>query len=67
MLNVYNNETCSRNHFCSGRTISITYSEFVFVAMCMRHVVILAYNSPPPPFFLKKPDPRATVFKNEMF
>jgi len=41
-----NNEACSYNHCCSGKSISITYCECVFVAsvnqysMRMRHIVI---------------------------
>ena len=41
-------EARSCSHCCSGKTISITYSQCVFVAlriehaMCMRHIVILA-------------------------
>jgi len=39
-------ETFSRNHFCSGKAVSITYSECVFVdlgtehAKRMRHIVL---------------------------
>jgi len=39
-------ETCSYNHCCSGKAVSITYSECVFVAlyiqneMRMRHTAI---------------------------
>ena len=42
----YNIEACLCNHCCSGKTVSITYAECVFVAlvtqhaMCMCHVVM---------------------------
>jgi len=29
----------SRNHYCSGKAISVTYSECVFVALCKQHAV----------------------------
>ena len=42
----HNTEENSCNHCCSGRAVSITHSECMFVALCiqhamrMRHVVI---------------------------
>jgi len=43
-----NNGACSRNHCCSGKTLSITYSECVFVALVIQHAkrkrhIILSY------------------------
>jgi hypothetical protein len=32
-------EAPSWNHCCSGKTISITYSEYVFVALVIQHAV----------------------------
>ena len=32
-------EARSRNHFCSGKAISITYSEYVFVALDVQHAM----------------------------
>jgi len=32
-----NNDAPSRYHFCKGRTVSITYSECVFVALVIQH------------------------------
>jgi hypothetical protein len=34
-----NTEACSCNHFCSGKAIYITYSEYVFVALCIQHAM----------------------------
>jgi hypothetical protein len=34
-----NVEARSRNHFCNGRAVSITYSECVFVALAIQHAV----------------------------
>ena len=35
----HNTEALSCNHRCSGKTLSITYSECVFVASVMQHAV----------------------------
>ena len=34
-----NIKALSYNHFCSGKAIGITYSEFVFVALGIRHAL----------------------------
>ena len=34
-----NNEERSYNHCCSGKAISITYSEFVFVALVIQYAI----------------------------
>jgi hypothetical protein len=34
-----NIEGPGRNHFCSGKAISITYSECVFVALIIQHAM----------------------------
>jgi len=34
-----NTEVHSRNHCCRGRTITITYSQFVSVALVIQHVM----------------------------
>jgi hypothetical protein len=34
-----NIEARSRNHYCSGKAISITHSEYVFLALGIRHVM----------------------------
>jgi hypothetical protein len=34
-----NNETRSYNHWCLEKAINITYSECVFVALCIQHAV----------------------------
>jgi len=38
-----NIEARSRNHCCSGKTISITYSERVFVALYFQHAMCMHY------------------------
>jgi hypothetical protein len=35
----YNIEALSRNHYCSGKAISITYSERGFVALGIQHAM----------------------------
>jgi len=38
---IYNIEAPSCNIYCSGKSISITYCEFVFVALCIQHAMRL--------------------------
>jgi hypothetical protein len=33
----HNTEARSHSHFCHGKTINITYSDYVFVALVIRH------------------------------
>ena len=50
-------ETHSWNNFCSGKKVSITYPEAVFVAlgiqheMSMRHILLLSVNCPAVQYF----------------
>jgi len=37
-----NIEARSCNHCCSGKAVSITYSESVFVALVIQHAVLIA-------------------------
>jgi len=37
MYTYHNTEVCSCNHCCSGKAISITYSECVFIALVIQH------------------------------
>jgi hypothetical protein len=52
-----NFEARSRNHCCRGKTISITYSECVSVALViqhakrMRHIVLSSVACPAVPYF----------------
>ena len=39
-----NNETCSRDHCCSGKAVSITHSECVSVALLIHHVKRMRRN-----------------------
>jgi len=36
-------EACSCNHYCSGQAMSITYSEYVFVALGIQHAMHMRY------------------------
>jgi hypothetical protein len=61
-----NVEAPSCNHHCSGKAISITYSQFVSVAffiqhaMCMPHIIVSSAACPALPYistlFHKRPD-----------
>jgi hypothetical protein len=43
-MNVQSNcEARSCNHFCSGRAITVTYSECVFVALGIQHAMRIRY------------------------
>jgi len=37
--NAVNIQELSRNHFCSGKAISVTYSKCVFGALCVQHAI----------------------------
>jgi len=57
-MNVYgNNEARSGNHCCSGKPISITYSECVFIAlgiqhaMCMHRIMFSSVACPAVPYY----------------
>ena len=45
-------DRCSRNHYCRGKAMSLTYSEGVTVAldiqhvMLMRHIILFSVASP---------------------
>jgi len=42
-----NIEARSRNHFCSGKTITITYSECVSVALVIQHALRIIISACP--------------------
>jgi len=48
----------SRNHWCRGKAISITYSECVAVSLviqyakCMRHIILPHVTCPAVPYFV---------------
>jgi len=44
-MNIYNNEARSCNHCCSGKAISITYAECVFVASFIQHAMHMCHLS----------------------
>jgi len=42
-MNNVNTEVRSYNHCCNGKTMSITYCEFVFVALVIQHAMHMCH------------------------
>jgi len=40
-----NIEACLCNHCCSGKAISIAYSEYVFIALGIQHAICICQNA----------------------
>jgi hypothetical protein len=65
-----NIEACSCNHYCSEKTISIPYSENVYVAvfikyaMRMRHIILSYVACPALPYFTTLSHLTARPLKN---